>query len=180
MIIGLTGYAGAGKDEVAKILVNKFGYQRVAFADAIRDFVYEINPIVSFVVNESIYLQQVVDRDGWDTAKKSTGVRQTLQNVGVAARNHFGDDFWVKRALDKIGYTGNYVITDVRFENEAARIKERDYSQLWRVKRPNVNPVNSHISETAMDGYKVDQIFVNGGSLEDLQALITTRMAQFV
>jgi len=37
MIIGLSGYASAGKDSVAQILVEKFGYKRMAFADAIRD-----------------------------------------------------------------------------------------------------------------------------------------------
>ena len=46
MIIGLTGYARSGKDTVAQILVDKFGFTRVAFADPIRDFCYQVNPIV--------------------------------------------------------------------------------------------------------------------------------------
>jgi dephospho-CoA kinase len=40
MIIGLTGYAQSGKDTVANILVENYGYQRVAFADPIRALLY--------------------------------------------------------------------------------------------------------------------------------------------
>ena len=36
MIIGLSGYAQSGKDEVAKVLVEDYGYKRVAFADKIK------------------------------------------------------------------------------------------------------------------------------------------------
>ena len=36
-IILLCGWAGAGKDATASILVNKYGYQRYAFADQLKD-----------------------------------------------------------------------------------------------------------------------------------------------
>ena len=39
-VIGLTGYAQSGKDTVASILVEKYGYRRIAFADKIRDFLF--------------------------------------------------------------------------------------------------------------------------------------------
>lgn len=35
-IIGLTGYAGVGKDTVADLLVAHFGFRKLAFADALR------------------------------------------------------------------------------------------------------------------------------------------------
>ena len=38
-VIGLTGYAQSGKDTLASILVEKYGYSRVAFGDKIRDFI---------------------------------------------------------------------------------------------------------------------------------------------
>lgn len=179
MIIGLTGYAQSGKDTVAKVLVDKFGFERIAFADPIRQFCYEHNPIVAWVANEPVYLKHVVDRDGWEGAKKSDSVRRTLQNVGVAARNVFGEDFWIKQALRRV-LNGDYVITDVRFENEARAIKLYDNSQIWRVRRPGITAVNSHVSESQMDDYKVDQILLNSGSVEDLEVLVTTRMRAYV
>lgn len=176
MIIGLTGYAQSGKDTVAQILVEHHGFERIAFADKIREFCYAMNPVVGHVANEETILRHVVDRDGWDEAKKLGGIRRMLQNVGIAAREVFGEKFWIEQALNGINPTENIVITDVRFINEAKAIKEYEGSQIWKVKRPGIGPVNAHISESEMDGYKVDQIFYNGGTIEDLKVLVQTRM----
>lgn len=183
MIIGLAGYAQSGKDTVAEILVRRFGYQRVAFADPIREFCYDFNPIVGYTANEPKFLRDVVDRDGWELAKKNPQVRHTLQAVGVSARKVFGENFWVDRALRKTDIYGKWVITDVRFRNEANAIWNLPAlapGQVWRVERPGVTAVNNHISETQLDDYPFDYIIVNGGSLEDLEQLVVTRMQAYV
>jgi len=179
MIIGLTGYAQSGKDTVANILVNNYGYTRVAFADKIREFLYETNPMYDSIVGEPLFVRAKVDRDGWEEAKKSPHIRRLLQTSGVAARKVFGEDFWVQQALKNLNSEGNYVITDVRFTNEADIIKKYDNSQLWRVKRLGVEAVNSHVSEHELDGYPVDQIFINNTTIEDLELLVKTRMAGY-
>jgi len=173
-VIGLTGYAQSGKDTLASILVEKYGYRRVAFADKIRDFLYVINPMVG--CSPTGYLQDLVDLVGWDKAKQEPQVRRLLQDIGVGARKLFGDQFWVAQALMSISSSEKIVITDVRFINEAKAIKKYDGGQVWRVKRSGVSAVNSHISETEMDGHPVDQIFVNNGSIEDLENLVNSRM----
>lgn len=178
MIIGLTGYAQSGKDTVANILVENYGFTRLAFADKIREFLYDMNPMVDTIAFEPIFLREKVNREGWEGAKKSPNVRRALQNAGVSARKHFGEDFWVKQALKNIEFEGDYVISDVRFENEADEIKFTG-GQIWRVKRLGVDAVNSHVSETQMDGYPVDQIFINNSTIEDLEVLVKTRMAGY-
>jgi len=176
MIIGLTGYAQSGKDTVAKILVEQYGYGRIAFADPIKTLVYKANPIVGLVANEPIYLRHLVDTVGWEEAKKNSEVRRLLQEIGVGARESLDDTVWVVAALRQMDdVTKNYVVTDVRFENEALQIKSVG-GQIWRVKRPGVGAVNSHVSEHSMDDYKVDQIFANNGTLEDLEAMVKARM----
>lgn len=165
MIIGLTGYAQSGKDTVAKILVDNYGYERIAFADKIREFLYETAPD---------YVKFLVDELGWEKAKQNQAVREMLQNTGVGARKVFGEDFWVNQAMREITSL-NVVIADVRFTNEADLVKANG-GQIWRVKRLGIGAVNSHVSETQMDGYPVDQIFVNNGTIEDLEALVKTRM----
>ena len=178
MIIGLTGYAQSGKDTVANILVKNYGYTRIAFADKIREFLYETNPMYDSVVGEPLFVRAKVDRDGWEEAKKSPQIRRLLQNSGVAARKLFGEDFWVNHAVNGMDIDGSYVIADVRFENEADKIKAAG-GQIWRIKRLGVDPINGHVSETQMDGYPVDQIFINNGTVEDLESLIKTRMAGY-
>ena len=172
-VIGLTGYAQSGKDTVASILVEKYGYRRIAFADKIRDFLYGINPMVA--CSPTGYLQDLVNLVGWDSAKQEPQVRRLLQDLGISARELLDENIWITSALGKVNSGDRIVITDVRFENEAMMIKHLG-GQLWRVKRVGVGPVNEHVSESELDGYKVDQIFVNNGTLEELQALVTTRM----
>lgn len=183
MIIGLTGYAQSGKDTVAKILVENYGYTRVAFADKIREYLYDMNPMVDNVAFEPIFLKDRVDRDGWEVAKKNPQIRRTLQNAGVSARKVFGEGFWVHEAmktiLDDPRPDMNYVITDVRFLNEADMIRANN-GQIWRIKRLGVDAVNAHVSESQMDGYQVDQIFTNNSSIEDLELMVKTRMMSLV
>jgi hypothetical protein len=172
-VIGLTGYAQSGKDTVASILVEKYGYRRIAFADKIRDFLYGINPMVA--CSPTGYLQDLVNLVGWDNAKQEPQVRRLLQDLGISARELLDENIWITSALSKVNSGERVVVTDVRFENEAMMIKHLG-GQLWRVKRVGFGPVNEHISESELDGYKVDQIFVNNGSIEDLEVLVTTRM----
>lgn len=170
MIIGLTGYAQSGKDTVAKILVDNYGYTRIAFADKIREFLYETGPD---------YVKFLVDEAGWEKAKQNQAVREMLQNTGVGARKVFGEGFWVHEAMKTMLKDPrpdlNYVVTDVRFLNEADMIRA-NHGHLWRIERIGVAAVNSHVSETQMDGYPVDQTFINNGTLEDLEALVKARM----
>lgn len=167
MIIGLAGYAQSGKDTVAQILVDNYGFRRVAFADKVREFVYELNPPMDPTFKETVTLQTVVNVNGWEKAKKFKSVRETLQNVGLAARTVFGNDFWVKQALREFSPEEKIVITDVRFPNEAEMVKRLN-GQVWRVLRPGVNAVNDHISETAMNDYEFDFDIYNDSTVTAL------------
>lgn len=171
MLIGLSGYAQSGKDSVAEVLVKDFGFIRIAFADKIKEFVYEMNPYFGY------HLKDAVDNTGWDQAKQAPEVREFLQNVGVGARNIFGEDFWVKQALtgmvDHRRY--DYVITDVRFPNEMEAIWALN-GKIWRVERPGVGPVNDHISEQASKGIKEDCYISNSGTLEALRGTVRNLM----
>lgn len=177
MLIGLTGYAQSGKDTLAQILVNEYGFVRVAFADKIREFLYDMNPMIDTIAFEPIFLKDRVDRDGWEKAKQNPHIRRALQNAGVSARKNFGEDFWVQAAFSDVRHSQKIVVTDVRFKNEADWIKKFENSHIWRVKRNGVDAINNHVSESEMDGYPVDQIFTNNGSIEDLKELLTKRMA---
>lgn len=174
MIIGLTGYAQSGKDTVAQELVERYGFTRVAFADKIREFLYDVNPMVA--CSPTGYLVDLVNLVGWDKAKKEAQVRSLLQNLGVAARKNFGENFWILEAFKDIKSADQIVVTDVRFINEAKWIKSYENSHIWKVKRPDITAVNDHVSESEMDGYKPDQIFYNNGTLDDLKLLVKTRM----
>ena len=173
MIIGLIGYARSGKDTVANVLVNKFGFTRLAFADGIRNALYETNPLVG----NSHRVKTVVDNYGWDEAKADPEIRRLMQAFGVAARNHISSTVWVDIVKGQLHPSRNYVITDVRFMNEVEMLKD-EYAQVWRIIRPNVNAVNNHVSEHELDGYEADHTLFNDGSVEDLETLIKIRIQE--
>jgi hypothetical protein len=173
-IIGLTGVSQVGKDTIAKVLIEDYGYQRVAFADAMRKGVYDLNPVIPLsvrprYVHEYWRLQDVIDEIGWDEAKvKYPEIRRLLQVYGTeCGRNVFGENVWVDLALKGYDYGDNIVITDVRFPNEAEAVHKRG-GFVVKIVRPGIGPVNAHISDAGLPDKLIDWQLVNDGSIEDL------------
>lgn len=184
MILGLMGYAQVGKDTIANILIKHYGFERLAFADALRDVLYAINPIVTtWYWGESIGVRRVadvVDQVGWDTAKAQQEVRGLLQRLGTeAGRNVLGEDIWVRTAMAKAQGKVNVVITDVRFPNEAQAIKAAG-GILWRIEREGFGPINDHPSETALDALEPDARLWNNGPLSGLAAEVGWLMRDYI
>lgn len=177
-IIGLSGYARSGKDAAANILVDEFGFKRVAFADKLREVVYQLNPIVAFKFDGPVYVQQVIDTYGWDKYKASEygpEVRRLLQRMGTeAGRLTMWDSIWIDTALKPYENSDEkIVVTDCRFPNEAEAISQRGGS-LWRINRAGVGPAVSpdgsiHPSETSLDKYNFDVLLYNDSTLETYQ-----------
>lgn len=170
-VIGLCGYARSGKDAAAQFLVEQ-GWQRLAFADAVRDACYALNPIVAhdLIWDQPIPLQDVVDSIGWDRAKvEFEQIRLLLQRMGTeVGRMLLGENVWVDIVARQIYKGQNYVITDVRFPNEVDYIHYLG-GKVVRIIRPGVEPVNSHVSDSGIGALETDGVIVNDGTLEDLR-----------
>lgn len=90
--------------------------------------------------------------------------RKLLQFVGTdIARNLCGTNFWVDK-LDSSGCS-NIVVTDVRFPNEADKIRELG-GFIITVERPGLESTDTHISEQLP--CVGDYTIVNDGTLDDL------------
>jgi dephospho-CoA kinase len=175
MIIGLTGFARSGKDSVAKVLIENYKFTRVAFADPIRDLLFELNPLLE----NGHRLSSTVEEYGWEVAKAKPEVRRLMQTLGVSARKIIDEDLWVIKALRTMDDDKNYVVTDIRFENELAVLKLSG-AQIWRVKRSGVGAINNHVSEAQMSTFEVDQTFINDGTLADLEATVKSFMVDLL
>lgn len=188
-LIGLSGYARAGKDEAAKALME-LGYERIAFADKLRDFLYALDPpmLAWFepshdAIDVKKSLREIVDEYGWDGYKDThyvSVIRPLLQRLGTeAGREVLWDSIWIDAALHDLKDDGKYVITDARFPNEAEAIKSRG-GEVWRIERlgngPAVMPDGTiHRSETSLDDWKFDETIYNDGTLEEFHAKIRSR-----
>jgi hypothetical protein len=174
MIIGLSGYARSGKDTVAQYLIDEYGFAKYAFADPIKKAMYILNPKLGDLKT----YREMVDEYGLEVSKSaSQEVRRLLQVFGTeVGRNIFGENIWVDLCLNSI-HSNRAVISDVRFPNEADKIKERG-GVVWRVNRPQVNALNSHASETSLDDYDFDCIIDNSGTLESLYLSVNTAIVE--
>jgi hypothetical protein len=174
-LLGIGGYAGSGKDTVAKHLVNRYGWMRDAFADRLRKGLLALDPYVLFDEHEyaCIRLSEVVENRGWDEAKRLyPEIRELQQRYGdEAGRQIHGKDCWVDALFRERDYgllMGRpLVIPDVRYPNEIEAIRDHDGLLLW-VDRPGVGPVNSHASDNSLSPHDFDYTVVNEGSIEDL------------
>lgn len=177
-LIGICGFAQSGKDSTAGHLVTEYGYARVAFADALREMLFALNPVVGFIPQLDSELDDIplrVQDDvldlGWDRAKlQSQEIRELLQRLGTeAGREILGNDLWVHVAEQKIeSFVPRPVaISDCRFPNELHMVRRRGGTLVW-VYRPGVGPVNGHASEHSVNPDDCDVVIKNSGSLEDL------------
>jgi hypothetical protein len=172
MIIGLNGVAQAGKDTVGKILCEKHGFERLAFADAMKTGLYNLNPIVGTVYGTPIRLKKLIDEIGWDEAKVAyPEIRELMQRYGTeAGREIHGQNCWIS-ILEKTiraNPTTNYVITDMRFPDELDMVTHLG-GQKIQVKRKGKTSVNSHISDAILDEVFFDGVLHNNGTLEQLE-----------
>lgn len=132
-LIGLVGYAQAGKDTFGAAL----GYRRIAFADTLKAIALESHPEIAWWVKER----------GWEWAKSHLpGCREFLQALGVSVRYHIGPDTWVNAAFRTYDPFEATVITDVRFQSEVDAVRERK-GIIVRITREGLEPVNNHVSE---------------------------------
>lgn len=166
-IIGLVGYARSGKDSVAEVLAE-YGFERISFADAIRNALYTLDPYVTGT--SSLRVSQLVDTLGWDVVKvQYPEIRRLLQVFGTeVAREQWSDSFWVDLGFAQMKPEGRYVITDVRFPNEAEAVRQHG-GELWRVDRPGIGPVNAHASDNFIAQIEVNAAVQNDKTLEDLR-----------
>lgn len=106
---------------------------------------------------------------GWNGQKDEEG-RTLLQKVGTDVVRLQEPDYWVDEVIHVLKLFPNewdyVIITDCRFPNEVARMKEEFDAYHIRVQRPNLkSPLTieqqNHESETALDDYPYDFLVVN-------------------
>lgn len=101
-------------------------------------------------------------------------VRQLLQELGTEGlRKGLHENVWVNALMadykaPKLSeyHPSKWIVTDVRFPNEAKAIEEKG-GILIRVERPGI-PLSDHASETSLDDYPFMHVIVNDGDLNDL------------
>lgn len=168
-IIGLHGLPRSGKDTVAKILIDAYGYERIAFADTLKEATAILLGRTLIECNGENFDREAVMPE-WGFS-----MRWFLQRFGTECmRDQISRDFWVKCWVNKVSIRGSFariVATDVRFANEVAAIRDLG-GAIVEVRRPGLIGSN-HISDRpVICDFHID----NDGSLEDLRHNVLMRV----
>lgn len=165
-IIGLTGLAGSGKDTVADLLISKMGGYTYSFANPIRAM---LNAGFGIDMNDPYWKKRKEE----PLPQFGKSPREMMQTLGTEwGRELVSDDIWLVMANIKLMKHGfGMIIPDVRFENEAAWIRDRG-GTLLHVTRKNIEPVTPHSSEGGVKAIPGEIYIPNDGTLQDLQDLV--------
>ena len=195
MIIGICGLIGAGKDTAADYLVNFHEFRRDSFANTLKDAVSAVfgwdRELLEGRTKEAREWREQVD--SWWAER--LGIphltpRWVLQNWGTeVCRNAFHNDIWIASLENKLRRSrNNTVISDCRFYNEVAAIKnqggrviwiQRGITPHWYSIATQANRGDSaaqrwldqqgiHASEYSWAGTQFDYIVENNGSIDSL------------
>jgi hypothetical protein len=162
-LIGIAAKAQSGKSTVANMLVAQAGYAEASFAEPIRQFVCDLVGIQRSEL-------EPVKEDVIPWIGQSP--RQMMQSLGTQwGRDTVREDFWVQRCLQSVAraQTARFVISDVRFENEATAIRAAGGVILHLSRPDGARTVADHVSEAGIERVSdIDFQIVNDGNLVDL------------
>ena len=197
MIIGICGFISSGKDTAANYLVGWHGFRRDSFAGALKDAVAQVfgwdRELLEGLTPEARHWRE--QTDPWWAERLGMPhltPRWVLQYWGTeVCRQGFHDDIWIAALENRLRQrTGHTVISDVRFPNEVAAIRNAGGRIVWIRRgadpewcttliemRQNstlgictdyMRQFGVHASEWAWVGTRFDAVVDNNGSVEQL------------
>lgn len=162
-VIGIAGVAGSGKDTAADMILEEMpGYVKASFADPLKDMLR----VGLGLDNNQLYGSP--EHKARVDERYDCSARHIMQTLGTDwGRELIHPDIWV-RAMSPRATPGT-IIPDVRFENEAAFIRERGVL-IHITGRGGIT--GNHKSESGIQYQDGDLTLFNDGDLEDLRSSI--------
>lgn len=169
ILIGLAGAARSGKTTAAQPLASQHGLLHYAFAMPIKSMLAQ-----GFNLSDD-HLDGSLKEQPLPWLGKSP--RELLQLLGTEwGRGMVNADLWLLLAEQNLHSLANcfpgsrgIAISDVRFENEAAFIRQHG-GVVIHILRPDAEAVRSHSSEAGIAISDNDLVIHNDGDLVDLLA----------
>lgn len=181
--ITICGSKGHGKDTVADVFVEMWGYEKRSFADPMKRMLHE---------GFGIPFSRLYGNDEAKAAilpEYGVSVRHMLQTLGTEwGRDLIQKDVWVRATLAfmrdveacnhathvSLGHAPpqvRWVVPDTRRRNELDALVDRGFKVI-RVTRPGYGGTagSGHVSEAGIPGLSPDVRIVNDGTLHQLES----------
>lgn len=158
MLLALTGAARSGKDTAGQFLCSTYGFAQYAFADPIRAGLRAAFGLTNWHFNEG---KEIV------IPEYGKSPRQLMQLFGTEfGRKLVHSDIWLMRAETAVLNAKDLVITDCRFDNEAAWVQEHG-GYVVHISRNGAPQVAAHVSENGVSENLIYFRIKNNGTLDD-------------
>lgn len=133
LLLAINGFKGSGKSTVAKILVESYGFRRVALAGPLKDMLRAIG-----CSEEEL---EGTKKEVPSAALMGLTPRHAMVTLGTEwGRKCIHPDFWAEKLVDAIATAnGPLVCDDCRYPNEA-KILRGCGAKFLRVHRPEKEP----------------------------------------
>jgi dephospho-CoA kinase len=176
-VVGVSGYAQSGKDTVGEYLVEKHGYERIAFADKVREATVELIESVYFEEYGMVDLKDIFYGNAYEDLKKRPEVRNELVRVAETMRSILGPSIWAEPVIQEIRKRPykRFVVTDVRKPEEANLLHHYFHTTIIGVSRPGIGPAEE-VEAKSILGVPVDFALVNNGDIKKLHKAIDDLM----
>lgn len=172
-LIGLySPFPGCGKTTAANYLTVQHSYERISFAGTLKRLVEALLQEF-YSKEEAAHLTYIAKNNPLTALDPRITSRHLQQTLGTEwGRQCVHPDLWLKAWQSKFIRCQELgkpvVVDDVRFENEAALIKQNG-GVLWRINRPiNTEFESTHISDGGLNDFAFDAVIENSGLLMDL------------
>lgn len=146
-LIGFSGFKGSGKDTAAAVLIERFGYDRRAFAGPLKNM---LRTLLKCQGVDADHIERMIEGDLKELPSPYLGgrsPRHAMQTLGTQwGRELIGSAYWVEAWTRSLTTTPRVVVTDVRFINEAETL-ERLGGSLIHIDRTGRIPNDNHESE---------------------------------
>lgn len=187
-IVCVSGTKGSGKDTVCDYLVEKHGFKKYSFADALKrmalPLIHSIWPDkLGHITLEDMYDQERKEEiyNSVTFAGKPFSLRWFFQFLGTdIMRTHLSDEIWVDTVLKEVSNDlktnprARICVSDCRFENEVARFRTLPGTHVVaiRLHRPGSGSLTdtTHVSE--LQNFEVDHNIHNSKDLTHLFAVV--------
>lgn len=189
-IIAITGKKRSGKDTSAQFLADTYGFITVSLADPLKKWLHKVDPLLPFPSNAKLvvfyllllvknfriprysdllkYFSEDVLKDGFPV------LRKMLQYTGSDLVRECDPDFWVNNLVKKINSIensdgpNNYVISDVRFDNEIHTLKSTFNDVIVVEIIRDTGFYDQHYSEAGISRDLVDYTIYNDYDINNL------------
>lgn len=189
-IIGVCGRKRHGKNALGKIIEKHYQTTPIAFADPLKKSLMDLYGFSYDQMFDEVLKEQIDPRWGFSP-------RTAMQLYGTEVVRAICKETWTRKLASTITAAANgempiihleklrtfgpadpkyvdplkWVVTDVRFPNEAQTIQSMG-GKIIKVIRPSLTSQSQdmHSSETNIDDVCEDGLIINDGSLDDLEA----------